>query len=213
MSENRLSIKKRRIKEIFLPSEIRDKTMEEIEHELETSGMVYLQMKLPVEKITEEFEANMKDKVEKNILRANIREADENDLESVAYIHNRSWLTSNTPYSPITAETLKKIYDYDETVILIAKVYGSDAGFALLDFEGDNNEYGVIAGLGVLPRYQRKGLGTVIGMAAWNYFKKKGVKELRCEVYKDNKVSHEFISSLGFQQYDVKIYKSEDLED
>ena len=68
----------------------------------------------------------------------------------------------------------------------------------------------MIAGLGVLPRFQRKGLGTVIGMAAWNYFKKKGVKELRCEVYKSNTVSYNFIASLGFEEFGVKTYRRED---
>ena len=212
MSANRLSIKNRKIKSFFLRSETRNKTDKEIEQELSTTGITYLQMRLPVEKITAEFEANMREKVEKNILRAKIREATEEDLDSVVYLHNRSWLTSNTPYSPLTRETLKTIYDYEETVILVAMVYGSDGGFALLDFEGHDNEYGIIAGLGVIPRYQRKGLGKVIGMAAWNYFKKKGVKELRCEVYKDNKVSYDFITSLGFVQYDIKTYKNEDLE-
>ena len=91
-------------------------------------------------------------------------------------------------------------------------VADSDGGFVILDLEGPNKEYGVIAGLGVIPRYQRRGLGTIIGLAAWEYFKKKGIKELRCEVYKDNKISYDFISSLGFEEYDVKVYKSEDFE-
>jgi len=171
-------------------------------------------MKLPLENITLEFEADLSKKVEKNILHAIIREASENDLESIMYIYNRSWLTSNTPFARITVDSLKIIYSYPETVILIAKVYGSDAAFIILDFEGPNNEYGVIAGLGVLPRFQRKGLGTVIGMAAWNFFKeKKRVKELRCEVFTENLTSYNFIKSLGFEEFDKKIYKSEDFAD
>jgi len=105
-------------------------------------------------------------------------------------------MTSNTPYSSITLNSLKTLYEYPETIILIARVYGSDAA----------------AGLGVIPRFQRKGLGTVIGMAAWNYFKKKGVKELRCEVYKDNIVSYNFIKSIGFEEFGRKVYKSEDFD-
>ncbi|MHA1274891.1 MAG: GNAT family N-acetyltransferase, partial [Promethearchaeota archaeon] len=72
------------------------------------------------------------------------------------------------------------------------------------------NEYGIIAGLGVLPRFQRKGLGKILGMAAWDLFKKKGVKELRCEVYIENKSSYNFIKSLGFEEYEKKVYKMED---
>ena len=217
MSESRLDFKKKRIRGFFLHFKSISKDIgksEVILDEIEQTGLEYIQMKLPIENITPEFEADLSKKVEKNILHAIIREASEIDLESIMYIYNRSWLTSNTPFSRITVVSLKTIYDYPETVILIAKVYGSDAAFIILDFEGPNNEYGVIAGLGVLPRFQRKGLGTVIGMAAWNFFKeKKGVKELRCEVFTENSTSYNFIKSLGFEEFDSKIYISEDFID
>ena len=217
MSDSRLDFKKKRIRAFFLhfkSSSNNKGKSEAVLDEIEQKGLVYIQMKLPLENITPEFEANLSEKVEKNILHAKIRVASEDDLESIMYIYNRSWLTSNTPFSRITVNSLKTIYDYPETVILIAKVYGSDAAFIILDFEGPKNEYGVIAGLGVLPRFQRKGLGTVIGMAAWNFFKeKKGVKELRCEVYTENLTSYNFISSLGFEEFDRKIYKREDFAD
>jgi ribosomal protein S18 acetylase RimI-like enzyme len=210
MSDSRLQLKKRRLRNYFVSLETGKKSKEEIENKLSSEGLEYIQLKLPVEKITPEFEAKMKEKVDKNILHAKIREATQDDLESVAYLHNRSWMTSSTPFSPITPETIRKLFEYPETTILIAKVYGSDSGFAILDIEGQNREFGVIAGLGVLPRFQRKGLGTVIGMASWNYFKKIGVKELRCEVYKSNLVSYNFIKSLGFEEFGVKTYKRED---
>ena len=51
-------------------------------------------------------------------------------------------------------------------------------------------------------------------MAAWNFFKeKKGVKELRCEVFTENLTSYNFIKSLGFEEFDKKTYKSEDFAD
>ena len=211
MSEERGSnFKRKMIRSLFLALERKNKTKAEVEEEIEVKGMKYIQMKLPVEKITPDFEAQLRKRIESNILRAKIREAKLEDLESVAHVYNRSWMTSCTPYSPLTADTLKQIYDYPETVILLANVFGTDAGFAILDFEGPDNEIGVIAGLGVIPRFQGKGLGTVIGIASWDYFKKKGVKELVCEVYVDNKVSYDFIKSLGFEDYDVKVYKSQD---
>ncbi|MHA1488684.1 MAG: GNAT family N-acetyltransferase [Promethearchaeota archaeon] len=207
MSDSRLNIKKKRIRSFFFEQKTKE---EEIQEDLLVTGLEYIQMRLPVAKITTQFEANLKEKVERNILHAKIREATEADLESVMYVYNRSWMTSHEPFSPIDSDSLKKIYDYPETVILIARVYGTDGGFVILDYEGVNMEYGIIAGLGVIPRYQRKGLGTVVGMAAWAYFKKNNVKELRCEVYKDNKVSYNFIKSLGFEEYGTKTYKSED---
>jgi len=208
--KGKLKLKKAQIRSFFLAFEKKDITKREIENDLLTTGLEYIQMKLPVSNITLEVEENLKKKVEHNILQAKIREAKLEDLESIMYLYNRSWLVSSTPFRPIKKETLRIIYEYPETKILIAKAYGSDAAFVILDFEGGSKEYGVIAGLGVLPRFQRKGLGTVIGMAAWNHFKKKGVKELRCEVFKNNKVSHNFIKSIGFEEFARKTYKSED---
>ena len=203
MSNSKLNLKKRKIRSYFLSVDKKDQK-EEVE------SLEYIQMKLPVSDITSELEAKLSKKVKSNILRAKIREANEEDLPSVKYLYDRSWLTSQTPFSAISVSSLKTIWEYPETIILIAKVYGSDAGFAILDCEGENQEIGVIAGMGIIPRFQRKGLGTVIGMAAWNYFKKKGIKELRCEVYKGNTVSYQFIKSIGFKEYDKKTYKRED---
>jgi len=212
MTDSKISLKKRKVRSFMLAFEKKDKTEDEIENDLATTGMEYIQMKLPVVKITPEFEEMLTEKVEHNILRAKIREAKVEDLNSVAALYNRSWLTSSTPYSMISIESLKTIFEYPETIFLIARVYGSDAAFVILDYEGPKNEYGIIAGLGVIPRFQRKGLGTVIGMAAWNYFKKKGIKELRCEVYKDNLASFNFIKSIGFEEFARKVYKSEDFD-
>jgi ribosomal protein S18 acetylase RimI-like enzyme len=210
MTESRISLKKRRIRSLFLTFEKKSRTDDLLETDFLATGLEYIQMKLPVEKITPEFEKKIYKKVDSNILRAKIREAESKDLDSVVALYNRSWMTSNTPYSPISVESMKIILDAPETKILIAKVYGSDAAFVILDYEGPNNQYGIIAGLGVIPRFQRKGLGTVIGAAAWNYFKKRGVQELRCEVFKDNKVSFNFIKSIGFEEFGTRIYKSED---
>lgn len=203
MSNSKLNLKKRKIRSYFLSVDKKDQK-EEVE------SLEYIQMKLPVLDITHEFEENLTKKVNSNILRAKIREANEEDLQSVKYLYDRSWLTSQTPFSAISVTSLKTIWEYPETIILIAKVYGSDAGFAILDFVGKNREIGEIGGMGILPRFQRKGLGTVIGMAAWNYFKSKGVQELRCEVYKGNTVSYQFIKSIGFKEYGKKTYRSED---
>ncbi|TXT67498.1 MAG: hypothetical protein BAJALOKI1v1_80031 [Promethearchaeota archaeon] len=204
------TLKSKRIRGFFqrLETSILEEAEQKEDQEKEIS-LEYVQMKLPVESITDEFEAEIKSKVEKNFLNAKIREASHEDLESVLQIHNRAWLTANEPFRPIELDTLEKIYEYPDTVLLIAKVYGQDGGFIMLDFENEG-KIGVIAGLGVLPRYQRKGLGTVLGMAAWNYFKTKGVEELRCEVYKDNTVSYSFIKSLGFEEYERKRYTKDD---
>jgi len=215
--KKRLDLKKRKIRAFFLSVETKKKENIVIDKEAEQiyqDGMVYVQMRLPVEKITEGFENGLKDKIEHNIIKAKIREATKEDLDTLKNIYNRAWLTSNTPFRPITKTDLKKILEYPETVFLIGKVYGMDAAFLLLDFEGENKEFAIIAALAVIPRFQRRGVGTILGMASWQYLKEHypNVKEIRCEVYKDNKVSYSFIKGIGFEEYDTKIYKKEDFE-
>ena len=171
-------------------------------------------MKLPVEKITKEFEDKLTDKIEQNIIQGKIREAKKEDLDILKNIYNRAWLTSNTPYRPITKTDLLTILEHSDTVFLIGKIYGIDAAFVLLDFEGENKEYAIIAALAVIPRFHRRGVGTILGMAAWNYLKEHShhVKELRCEIYKDNVVSYAFIKGIGFEEYERRVYKKEDYE-
>lgn len=215
--KKRLDLKKKKIRAFFLSIETKKKQKVEVDksvEELYQDGIVYIQMRLPVEKITKEFEDNLKKKIEHNIIQANIREATKEDLDNLKYIYNRAWLTSNTPFRPITKTDLLKILEYPETVFLIAKIYGTDAAFLLLDFEGENNEYAIITALAVIPRFQRRGVGSVLGMASWQYLKEKypNVKEVRCEVYKDNIVSYSFIKGIGFEEYDTKVYKKEDFE-
>ena len=216
MSESKLDLKKRRIREFFSTFKPKlkhkDQDISEIQQEALEKGMVYIQVRLPVEKITQEFEDSLKRKIETNVFRANIRVADKNDLKSVMELYNKAWLTSNTPFRPIEIDSLKAIFNDPDTRFLIAKIYGRDSGFVILDFEGENKEFAIIAALGVIPRFQRKGLGTVLGMAAWNYIKQNhpNVKEIRAEVYKDNFGSSNFIKWIGFEEFGKKRYRKED---
>jgi len=212
--KRKLDFKKKALRTYFLHVKESGKKGEisKIQKEILDQGMVYLQMRLPINKITKEYENSLKEKIEHKIFHAKIREATEKDIATVQNIYNRAWLTSNTPFRPIEKNSLKKIFNDPETVFLIAKIYNVDGGFIILDFEGENKEFGVIAGLGVLPRFQGKGLGTILGMAAWNFFKEKGLKELRCEVYKDNQISYNFIKGLNFEEFGKKIYRKEDFE-
>lgn len=213
----KVNLKKRRIRALFLSIETKKKRKEVVDkttEELYQDGMVYIQMRLPVEKITKEFEDKLTDKIEHNIIQGKIRKATKEDLNTLKNIYNRAWLTSNTPYRPITKTDLLTILEHSDTVFLIGKIYGIDAAFVLLDFEGENKEYAIIAALAVIPRFQRRGVGTILGMAAWNYLKEyyHHVKELRCEVYKDNVVSYAFIKGIGFEEYERRVYKKEDFE-
>lgn len=162
----------------------------------------YIQMRLPVSRITPEFEKSLKDKVAHNILRAEIREATMEDIDSLIILHDLAWHSTPMPYRPLDKKRIVQNIDDEDIIFLIAKVEGKDSGFALLYFTGSNKNIGVIAGLGILPQLQNKGLGTMLGLATWNYFKTRGVVELRCKVYIDNKASYNFIKGLKFEEYD-----------
>ncbi len=162
----------------------------------------YVQMRLRVEKITSEFEENIKKDIESKIIRAEIREAVKNDVETLIDIRSRSWHSTTMPYHPMKKKSFLKLFDDTDIIILIAKVNNIDSGFIISYFTGKHKEFGVIAGLGVVPELQRQGLGKILGMAGWNYFKNRNVKELRCKVYKYNKKSYQFIKALGFEEYE-----------
>ena len=68
MSDLRPSFKQRTIRSLFLSYDKTQKTTEDVENEILTTGMKYIQLKLPVEKITKEFEAEITRKVEKSFL-------------------------------------------------------------------------------------------------------------------------------------------------
>lgn len=215
MKKQRDNLKKKRLRIFFSGLEKKSKSSEaskSLENLLAQTGMKYIQMKLPIEKITPEFEHFIKGKIESHIINAKIREVEEEDLTILVDLYNKSWITAREPYSRLSLESLRKIYEYPDTKIFIVRYFGIDAGFVILDIEGENKDIGVIAGLGILPRFQGKGLGKVIGIAAWNYFKDKRIKELRCEVYHENVVSYHFIKSLGFEEYETKVYRREDFE-
>ncbi len=209
----RLDFKKNRVRSFFLSFDTipnADVNKQETQLDLIQSGLRYIQMRMPLEKITPEYEAKLKEKVEKHVVQAKIREAKEEDLDRIVYIHNRSFMTSGENFMPLTIDAMRELFNLPDVKIFIGKVYGMDSAFVILDFEGPNKEYGVIAGMGVLPEYQKKGLGKVLGIAAWNYFRQKNVKELRCEVFFNNKTSYYFIKSLGFEEYETKVYKMDD---
>lgn len=163
----------------------------------------YIQMRLPVNKITSSFEETLQNKIKVKVKQAKIREAVEDDINNLISIHDKAWHSTPMPYHPLSKDKLFEIIKDPDITILIAEVNSIDIGFIILYFTGENNIIGVIAGLGILPEYQHKGLGTFLGLVSWNYFKSKGVKELRCKVFKDNKISYNFIKELGFEEYDL----------
>ena len=93
-----------------------------------------------------------------------------------------------------------------ESVFLIAESDSKIAGLIILEFEGANSEYVTITDWAVSPKFRRKGIGTRLSIAAWDYFKPRGIKEIRCEVYVNNPVAYNFIKSMGFEEIRTDYY-------
>ncbi|MFX1461223.1 MAG: hypothetical protein ACFFBT_17395, partial [Promethearchaeota archaeon] len=58
----------------------------------------YIQMRLLVEDITDDFEKKLKLKTEDSILYADIREAKEEDIKSIVNLYNLAWHSTSMPY-------------------------------------------------------------------------------------------------------------------
>ena len=183
-------------------------TKTKTEHE-DLNSMVYRQMKLSVGELTPEQEKKYNEILKLNLLKAKIYEASDIDIEVLVNLYNKSWITSNTPYRRIEAETMMSLYRNPEIVILIAKYYGIPAGFIIMDFAGAKDHISSVLALGILPRFQHRGLGRFLALNAWEYFKQRDIRELRSEVYVDNIVSYKFNQAMGFEEIDVKTYTNE----
>ncbi len=165
---------------------------------------VYIQMKLNIEHVSDEI---LEELEEYRLSGIKIRVTEEKDLDIFVKLYNRAFMRGLDPWSPATIEQFKRIISHEKTVVLIASTHGEDVGFIITDLEGDNDEIGVICGLGVDPRWQRQGIARYLGIASWEYFRKQSIKELRCEVYEKNKPSYELIKNLHFTEYGKKTYK------
>ncbi len=173
-------------------------------------SIAYRQMKLSFGELTPEQEKKYNEILKLNLLKAKIYEASDIDIEVLVNLYNKSWITSNTPYRRIKAETMMSLYHNPEIIILIAKFYGIPAGFIILDFAGAKDQYSSILALGILPRFQHRGLGRFLGLNAWKYFTQRDIRELRSEVYVDDIVSYKFNLAMGFKEIDVKTYTNEE---
>lgn len=163
----------------------------------------YIHMKLPIKKISSKFEENLQQRIANNLVKVKIREATRADAKIFMELHKDIWLSTSMPFKPFTQKNVEQLIETPKIIFLIANIDDKDIGFAIIHHAGKQNDIGVITALGIKPRLQRNGLGSILGLEVWKYFKKKGLKELRCRVSKDNKKAYLFIKSLGFEELKV----------
>ncbi|MFX0123816.1 MAG: GNAT family N-acetyltransferase [Candidatus Hodarchaeota archaeon] len=183
------------------------KSEEKKEKEIQKEQYKFIVMKmswdqaLNVLKQIEEHEAEEGDILTKNIT---IRELQPSkDAEKFIRCYNRAFITAPDPYRSLTVGDLQH---FKPESTFVAELHGRIVGFIFLVIEPLIKEgrqignQGVIAGIGVDPRYRRKRIAFMLAARAAKYFEKNNVMELVCEVYHENEISYNFIRSFGFTQ-------------
>ncbi len=164
---------------------------------------VYNQMKLNVEQTAKLYQNEID---EYRLSGIKVRKAEKKDLTIIVSLYNRSFMNGADPWNPGTLRQFEEIMALPFTAILIGSTYGEDIGFIITALEGENLDIGFICGLGVDPRWQRRGFARFLCIASWDYFLQKKIKEIRCEVYEKNNISYKLIKSLHFEEYGKKSY-------
>jgi ribosomal protein S18 acetylase RimI-like enzyme len=192
--ESKLSILRKRVRSLFSSIERNFTTLYQEDED-------YVRLSLPISKAEEMAVEKLENYIANHKINVYMREAEKEDIPCINEIYHKSWIASKLPMKNVTEELFLEIFEDPDTRFLIAEMDSQDVGFILVEFNKLNREIGLISGLGVLPEYQGKGLGKYLALEAWNFFKNKGIKELRCEVYEKNEVAISFIKSLGFEEY------------
>ena len=124
----------------------------------------------------------------------------EKDADKFIRVYNRSFISAPDPYRSLSHDDLKH---FDPESTFVAVLYGQIVGFIFLTIEPliknsiEVGKQGVIAGLGVEPRYRRRKIAFLLVSRAAEYFSENFVDELVCEVFHKNTVSYSFIQNFG----------------
>ena len=162
-------------------------------------------MEIPIENVPESIKMFEKKSRSSNRLAYNavhVRQynyQDPKDNELFIEIFNLILLTSPDPYRPLTLTEAQKFF---KEGTFLAFLYGRCVGYGVITIEEDNEigKIGVIAGIGVHPKFRRKKVAQRIAVELGNWFlSRSDLVKLQCEVYEENLVSQQFISSFGFQ--------------
>lgn len=200
-----------------------------VDEETGKKGYVYRQMELPAENLTREFIEKTKKRIHAHVI---TEVASIDDAELVTELHNRAFLTAPDPYAAIEMRDMRRLIICPRTLVLVGMIWGSEpCGFIVCNFEEHCSaeevaklealnktgikykllpepayKVGFISGLGVVPRWQRRGIGLSLGLHSWEYFKRYSVQVLRCEVFEGNDASYHLIKSMGFKETDQVVY-------
>jgi len=164
------------------------------------SGKHFIEMELSANKITPKFEDSIRKKYARSLMELKIRVASKEDIDTLQYLYNTSWSVATMPFTPIKSSTLSNSLKNPNISFLIASKNAIDIGFIILKIEENYLKTGNIVGIGVLSENRHDGIGTALGIAAWDFFKSNNTKKLKCKVFSENKIAYTFMKGLGFEE-------------
>ncbi len=194
---NRDSVKLRRLlfRKSTLESDKLEKPDREGKHEFYVLKMSFDQGLDAINEIREQVEAD------EFLEKVKIRELNpKSDARDFVRVYNRAFITAPDPYRSLSEDDVKH---FNPKSTFVAVLYGQIIGFIFLTIEPlikqgiEVGKQGVIAGIGVDPRYRRRKIAFLLACQAAKYFTEQDVDEIVCEVYHKNSVSYSFIRNFG----------------
>lgn len=171
-------------------------TSEEASANGSVSTRSYILMKASTDKALELAAEHWESKSIPSYIKVEQLQADQ--TEAFVDLYNRCFLASPDPFCPLNLEQTKKL---GTEGIFIAEIWGRMSGFIACFVEKEEEDiYGEITGIGVVPQRRRKGVATALIQKAVEYFIDAGVEEVYCEVYEENAPSKQLIISYGFME-------------
>jgi ribosomal protein S18 acetylase RimI-like enzyme len=197
---DRPSVKLRRI--LFRKNSAEVQPVADVSEEIKKHEFYVLKMSWDqaIDAISEVEEMIQQDDFLNNVTIRNIDPV--KDQDQFVRLYNRAFITAPDPYRSISKEDIKH---FNSQSTFVAVLWGQLVGFIFLTIEPlikqsiEVGRQGVIAGVGVDPRYRRKKIAFLLASHAANFFSQpeNNVDELVCEVYHLNKVSYSFIKNFG----------------
>lgn len=125
---------------------------------------------------------------------AGIEGASSRDLERLYTIEKECFKEE-----AFTKEQILQMLDDYNTVSLIARVNNEIAGFVIgMIYVERNTLHGHILTIDVEPRFQRRGIGTLLMKEIEDIFRRKNTEFLHLEVREDNKAAISLYIKLGY---------------
>ena len=122
-----------------------------------------------------------------------IREYQASDYEQFVGLWKRLHLTRDDGTIE-SAEELQETAKYNPTTFLIVESHGKVIGSVIGSYDGRR---GYIAKAGLLPEYQKQGIGKRVGIELIRRLKARGVKHIMGFVNKDNEKVLHFYEQFG----------------